>query len=107
MDSMLVSVTERTKEIGICKAIGALTAAILVHFLVEAVVLGLAGGALSIAMGFTVGKGVSRIAGWPALVPPLAVAVAFAFAAAIGLFFGICPARRAARLDPIVALRHE
>lgn len=107
MTIMLVSLTERTKEIGIRKAIGAPPEAILAQFLVEAVVLSLAGGALGIALGFGVAQAVSRVAGWPALVPPLAVVVAFAFAAAIGLFFGIYPARRAARLDPIVALRHE
>ena len=107
MNIMLVSVTERTKEIGIRKAIGAPPGAILAQFLVEAVVLSLAGGVIGIAIGFGVARAISRVAGWPALVPPLAVVVAFAFAAAIGLFFGIYPARRAARLDPIVALRHE
>jgi putative ABC transport system permease protein len=107
MNIMLVSVTERTREIGIRMAIGAKSRDVLTQFLVEALTLSIAGG----AVGVTLGVGASRIlawkAGWPILLSPGAVALAFGFSAAIGVFFGFYPARKAARLDPIEALRYE
>ena len=107
MNIMLVSVTERTREIGIRMAIGARSRDVLFQFLVEAVVLSLLGGGIGIALGFGVAEGMSRTLAWPTKVPPNAVALAFGFAAATGVFFGFYPARKAARLDPIDALRYE
>ncbi len=107
MNIMLVSVTERTREIGVRKALGAKRRHILLQFLVEALVLCLGGGALGIALGALAGVALQRFAGWNATVVPEAVVLAFAFSASVGLFFGIWPARRAAALDPIVALRYE
>jgi putative ABC transport system permease protein len=107
MNIMLVSVTERTREIGIRRAIGAKRRDILMQFLVEAAVLSLAGGALGVALGILAATLVSSIARWPTLVQPGAVVLAFAFASLVGLFFGFYPARRASRLDPIEALRYE
>ena len=107
MNIMLVSVTERTREIGIRKALGATRRNILLQFLVEAVVLCILGGAL----GVTVGAGTSTILrqsfGWQTAMDASAVVIAFAFAAAVGIAFGVWPARRAAVLDPITALRYE
>ena len=80
---------------------------ILAQFLAEAVVLSLAGGQIGIALGIDASRLISKVAGWTTLVPPSAIVLAFGFSAAVGLFFGIYPARRAANLDPIVALRHE
>jgi putative ABC transport system permease protein len=107
MNIMLVSVTERTREIGIRLAIGAQPGDVLAQFLVEAVVLSVLGGTIGILLGSGVAVGVAAVAGWGA--PPLAnaIALAFGFAAMIGIFFGIYPARKAAQLDPIVALRYE
>jgi putative ABC transport system permease protein len=112
MNIMLVSVSERTREIGLRKAVGARPAAILLQFLVEAVVLCLIGGALGLALGQGLTTGVTsflppEINLKRLIVPPSAVALAFVFSAAVGLIFGFVPAVKASRLDPIEALRHE
>ena len=107
MNIMLVSVTERTREIGLRMAIGARGRDVLLQFLVEAVVLSLVGGSIGIALGLGLSKGVTAWMTWPTEVSPEAVAVAFVFAAATGVFFGFYPARKAAALDPIDALRFE
>jgi putative ABC transport system permease protein len=107
MNIMLVSVTERTQEIGIRKALGATRFNILFQFLVEALVLCFVGGFLGIAFGSAGAMLLARLAHWNTLVSPVAIALAFGFSAAVGLFFGIWPARRAASLDPILALRYE
>ncbi|HJQ82513.1 MAG TPA: ABC transporter permease [Candidatus Binatia bacterium] len=107
MNILLVSVTERTREIGIRLAVGAKSRHILLQFLVEAVVLSTAGGILGTLLGVGAAVLIGRFAGWPVLVSAPAVAVALVFSGAVGLLFGVYPARRAAGLDPIVALRHE
>jgi putative ABC transport system permease protein len=107
MNIMLVSVTERTREIGVRKALGATKANILVQFLVESLVLCFLGGLLGVALGYGGAEALSRFASWNTSVPLEAVGVALGFSVGIGLFFGIFPAQRAARLDPIVSLRYE
>jgi putative ABC transport system permease protein len=107
MNIMLVSVTERTREIGVRKALGATQWNILFQFLVEALVLCLAGGVLGILLGVWVTNLLAKSNGWNTLISPQSIVMAFGFSAAIGLIFGIWPARRAAKLDPIVALRYE
>jgi putative ABC transport system permease protein len=107
MNIMLVSVTERTREIGIRKALGATRGNIMLQFLIEAMVLSFVGGTLGILLGSGAAFSLSRLAGWNTYISPMAILVAFAFSAGVGLFFGILPARRAASLDPIVALRYE
>ena len=107
MNIMLVSVTERTREIGIRKALGATRANILLQFLIEAVVLCLLGGMMGIALGAGGATIMSHTAGWSIQVSPGAIIMAFMFSAFVGLSFGVWPARRAAVLDPIVALRYE
>jgi putative ABC transport system permease protein len=107
MNIMLVSVTERTREIGLRMAIGAKGSDVLLQFLVEAIALSLIGGGIGIALGFGLAEGMSRWMSWPAKVPVNAVAMAFGFAALVGIFFGFYPAQKASRLDPIDALRFE
>ena len=107
MNIMLVSVTERTREIGVRKAMGATRRAILFQFLMEALVLCVLGGLLGVGAGVGAARVMSNVAGWETAIAPNAVVGALAFSAFIGLFFGIWPAQRAARLDPIDALRHE
>src|SRR5258708_709577 len=107
MNIMLVSVTERTREIGLRMAVGARGRDVLRQFLLEAVLLSLAGGFLGIALGMGGTRTISDFFQWPTRVSPAAIAMAVAFAGAIGVFFGYYPARRAAALAPIEALRHE
>ena len=107
MNIMLVSVTERTREIGIRMAIGARGRHVLLQFLFEAIVLSVFGGLIGVLLGVGVAKLFARIAGWPIVVSPTAIVVAFAVAATVGIFFGFYPARKASRLDPIDALRYE
>jgi putative ABC transport system permease protein len=107
MNIMLVSVTERTREIGIRLAVGAEEGQVLMQFLVEAVVLSLFGGLIGIALGLGLSALASVTLGVPFILDPTIVALAFLFSAGVGICFGFFPARRAARLDPIEALRHE
>ena len=107
MNIMLVSVTERTREIGLRMAIGARRLHVLLQFLVEAVLISVSGGVVGIVIGVALSEGISLLAGWPAPVSPTAIAGGFLFSAAVGIFFGYYPARKAGRLDPIEALRYE
>ncbi len=107
MNIMLVSVTERTREIGLRLAIGARSRDVLMQFLVEAVVISLVGGGLGVASGYGAAEFVKWYEQWPAIVPPNAVVMSVGFAAAVGVIFGFWPATRAAALDPIEALRAE
>ncbi len=107
MNIMLVSVTERTREIGLRMAIGARSRDVLFQFLVEAIVISLFGGLLGLGLGYGLSEGIRRFLAWPSQVPPQAIAMAFGFAAGTGIFFGFYPARKAAKLDPIDALRYE
>ena len=107
MNILLVSVTERTREIGIRMAIGARRIHVLLQFLVEAVLLSVIGGGTGILTGSVVSRVISAVAGWPTLVSTTAMAGAFVFSAAVGVFFGYYPARRASLLNPIEALRYE
>ena len=107
MNIMLVSVTERTREIGVRKALGATRRAILLQFLVEALVLCILGGLLGVVAGIGAARVMSSVAGWQTAIAGQAIVTALGFSALVGLFFGIWPAQRAARLDPIVALRYE
>jgi putative ABC transport system permease protein len=107
MNIMLVSVTERTREIGLRLSVGAQDLDVLTQFLVEAIVLSLAGGALGIVLGFGVSEGVSRVMQWTTVVTSESVLLSFGVAAATGVFFGLYPAKKAAALDPIEALRYE
>ena len=107
MNIMLVSVRERTREIGIRKAIGARSRDILVQFLIEALTLSVLGGAIGIGLGLVISAVIGQIAGWGFVFSPLIVIVAAAFSALVGVVFGVWPARQAALLDPIAALRYE
>jgi len=107
MNIMLVSVTERTKEIGLRKALGAKKRDVLLQFLIEALVLCLSGGGMGLLLGIGATALMQRLAGWQTAVAPEAVVLAFGFSALVGIFFGLWPARRAARLAPIEALRFE
>ena len=107
MNIMLVSVTERTREIGLRKAVGAKKRDILAQFLIEAVLLSLFGGAIGLGLGWAGSVLIARIGGWPSIISLNSVLLAFFFAVAIGIFFGVWPARRASKLNPIEALRYE
>jgi putative ABC transport system permease protein len=107
MNIMLVSVTERTREIGIRMAVGARSRDIMLQFLVEAVVMAATGGCIGILLGFGSSEVLKFWAQWPTLVSPAIVAIAFLFSGAVGIFFGFYPAQKAANLDPIDALRYE
>jgi len=107
MNIMLVSVTERTREIGIRMAIGARSSAVRSQFLIESVVLSLTGGLFGILLGVAVSLGIPRILGWPTMISSMAIIGSVIFSAAVGIFFVYYPARKAAALDPIEALRYE
>ena len=107
MNIMLVSVTERTREIGIRMAVGAHGRDILLQFLIEAITLSSLGGLIGVLLGVGAAQVLSKVAGWPTLISSTSVIVAFLFSAAVGVFFGFYPARKAAQLDPIEALRYE
>ncbi|HTE91566.1 MAG TPA: ABC transporter permease [Terriglobales bacterium] len=107
MNIMLVSVTERTREIGIRMAIGATEGDVQQQFLIEAIVLSLVGGAVGIMSGVGASYLITQTLGWPVLVSPMAIVAAVVFSMAVGIFFGFYPARKAARMDPIEALRYE
>jgi len=107
MNIMLVSVSERTREIGIRKALGARRRDIRTQFLLEAVLLSLSGGVIGIGLGWLLSVLVSSLAGWRAVLSPAVILIAFGFAVAVGLFFGVYPARQASLLEPVEALRHD
>jgi putative ABC transport system permease protein len=107
MNIMLVSVTERTREIGIRKAMGARRQDVLLQFLIESATMALCGGLLGVAFGIAIAKGVTAIIGMPSEIKLWAVAAGLLVSASVGVFFGVYPAKRAARLDPIAALRFE
>jgi putative ABC transport system permease protein len=107
MNIMLVSVTERTREVGIRKAMGARRSDVLLQFLIEAVILALVGGVVGVLLGITVAKGVTLAVGMPSVIKLWAVFAGLIVSASVGIFFGVYPARRAAMLDPIAALRFE
>ena len=107
MNILLVSVTERTREIGIRMAVGAKRVHIMMQFLIEAMTLGVVGGLIGIACGILAARLTTLIAGWPTIISTDAVVVAFIFSVVVGLFFGLYPANKASRLNPIEALRYE
>lgn len=107
MNIMLVSVTERTREIGIRMAIGARSSAVRSQFLIESIVLSLTGGFIGIVLGVVVSVSIPKLLGWPTLISTMAIIGSVIFSAAVGIFFGYYPARKAAALDPIEALRYE
>jgi putative ABC transport system permease protein len=107
MNIMLVSVTERTREIGIRKALGATRATILIQFLAEAIALCLLGGVIGVAVGITTAWVLRTSFGWNTVIVPSSILIAFVFSGAVGVLFGVWPARRASSLDPIIALRYE
>ena len=107
MNIMLANVSERTREIGIRRAVGATKLYILAQFLVETVLVCLAGGAIGILLGYVMGDVITRVAGWPTAFSAFSVVIAVATSLTVGLVFGIFPARRAANLHPVQALRSE
>jgi len=107
MNVMLVSVTERTREIGLRKAVGATPRDILTQFLVEAMAITFMGGTAGIVLGSSVSWLLTRIAGWNTVIGSLSILLAFSFSVTVGIIFGMWPAQKAARLNPIIALRYE
>jgi len=107
MNIMLVSVTERTREVGIRKALGARRSDVLLQFLIESATLALVGGVVGVIFGIVIAKGITAAVGMPSVIKLWAVFAGLVVSASVGLFFGVYPARRAARLDPITALRFE
>jgi putative ABC transport system permease protein len=107
MNILLVSVTERTREIGVRMAVGAKRYHIVMQFLIEAMTLSLVGGVLGIVLGVAGAKLTTLIAGWPTIISGNVIVVSFFFSLVVGLFFGLYPANKAARLNPIEALRYE
>jgi putative ABC transport system permease protein len=107
MNIMLVSVTERIREIGIRMSVGAKESDILWQFLTEAVVLSVMGGILGIGLGIGASKIIAKLSSWQTLISPTSIILAFIFSGSVGIFFGFYPARKASRLDPIEALRYE
>jgi putative ABC transport system permease protein len=107
MNIMLATVSERTREIGIRRAVGATRRHIVVHFLLESVMLTLSGGIIGLACGLGMVAAISWLAGWRVAISPWAVALPVIMSFLAGVFFGLYPARQAANVDPIVALRHE
>ena len=107
MNIMLVSVSERTREIGLRKAVGAARKAILSQFLIESVILSLMGGLIGIILGCSISFILSNLAGWAAIVTTKSMVLAFTFSATVGVIFGFWPARKASLLSPIEALRYE
>src|SRR5881397_2146891 len=107
MNILLVSVTERTREIGIRMAVGAKRRHILLQFLVEAVVLSAMGGMIGVGLGVAGAQAASNIAGWPTIISADILLIAFGFSALVGIFFGLYPANKASQLNPIEALRYE
>jgi putative ABC transport system permease protein len=105
MNIMLVAVTERTKEIGIRMAVGARRNDILIQFLIEASTISTTGGLIGILIGFAIAKVFTAVTSWPSSIEPVSIAVAILVSASVGIFFGIYPANKAAKLDPIEALR--
>jgi len=107
MNIMLVSITERTKEIGIRIAVGAKKSEIMEQFLIESVLISFTGGGLGILLGIIISRTVSKIGGWDTIISTQSIMLAFGFSVGIGIFFGFYPARKAANLNPIDALRYE
>jgi putative ABC transport system permease protein len=107
MNILLVSVTERTKEIGVRMAVGAKRIHILMQFLIEAVTLSLVGGIIGVVLGVVGARLTTLVAGWPTIISMESIVTAFFFSVGVGLFFGLYPANKAARLNPIEALRYE
>ena len=107
MNIMLVSVTERTREVGIRKAIGATPQDILMQFLIEASIISILGGVIGVLFGVLSSIVLASIAGWNTIVSPMALTVAMIVSAGVGIFFGLYPARKAASMNPIEALRYE
>jgi len=107
MNIMLATVTERTQEIGVRRAVGATSADILIQFLMEATVISVTGGLLGIGLGVSISRVVGAIVGWRTLTTVFSIALAFGVSAVVGIVFGFFPARVAAYMDPIAALRHQ
>ena len=107
MNILLVSVTERTREIGLRMAVGAKRRHIMLQFLIEAIIMTVMGGLLGVAAGIGGAQLLTTMVGWPTIISPQAVATAFLFSIAVGIFFGLYPANKASKLNPIEALRYE